>query len=372
MNRFRGGFSLVEIMVGLAMGMIAMLIILQVFSVFEGGKRTTTGAADAQSNGAIALYMIERDARMAGWGIGSAAYSGCDTTFSYCDGSASCGGGTGALNGLFLGAVRITDGGANPDSITAQFFANPNLDTFRYPSTTTLRSTMPQPSAELNVTSVSGCSIGGMVLVSQDGMCTLMRITQVQGAALKIQHNPGASGDFNPPVNIQNDPANPWPAYTEGASLSCFNAAPNGPLFQRSYSVNTTARQLQRTDNSVSPIIANESIAPEVFDLQAQYGVAPSGSQVVDTWVDATAASGWANPSQANQNRIKAIRIALVVRSTQYEKPESGACQTTTSTDDWSSWATFSTENYPGDWKCYRYKVFETVAPLRNTIWANL
>ncbi|HVK95151.1 MAG TPA: prepilin-type N-terminal cleavage/methylation domain-containing protein, partial [Noviherbaspirillum sp.] len=66
MHPYRTGFSLIEIMVGLAMGMVSMVVIMQVFSVFEGGKRTTTGGADAQSNGAISLYMIERDVRMAG------------------------------------------------------------------------------------------------------------------------------------------------------------------------------------------------------------------------------------------------------------------------------------------------------------------
>lgn len=371
MVRYRKGFSLVEVMVGLAMGMIAMLVIMQVFAVFEGGKRTTTGGADAQSNGAIALFMIERDVRMAGWGMDTSAYTNCNTVFSYCDGNAACGGGTGPLGGLSLGTVVITDGGANPDSISAQFFANPNLDTFRFPANTTLRSTMPQSSSELNVASVSGCTAGGMVLVSQAGTCTLMKITQVQGPALKIQHNPGSSGEYNPPANYQNN--NGWPAYTAGATLSCFNAAPNSPLFQRTYSVNTTTKQLQRSDNTTTPAIANELIAPEVIDLQAQYGIAPAGSQVVDSWEDAAGLT-WATPTAANRKRIKAVRIAMVVRSSQYEKPTNGACETTTSdmVEKWSNWAVFNTENYPSDWQCYRYKVFETIVPLRNTLWGNV
>jgi type IV pilus assembly protein PilW len=46
------GFSLVEIMVGLAIGMLAVIVILQVFALSEGRKRTTTSGGDAQSNGA--------------------------------------------------------------------------------------------------------------------------------------------------------------------------------------------------------------------------------------------------------------------------------------------------------------------------------
>jgi type IV pilus assembly protein PilW len=368
----KGGFGLVEIMVGLAMGMVSMLVIMQVFSVFEGGKRTITGGADAQSNGTIALYMIERDTRMAGWGMGTSGYAGCSSTYAYCDGSAACGGSTGALDMSFA-PLKIVDGGDRPDSISVQYFADPTLGTFRIPTTTTLRSTMPQSSSELNVQNVSGCNVGGMVLVSQAGRCTLMKITAVQGPALKIQHNPGSHGEFNPPANFQN--TNNWPAYSTGATLACFEPASNAGTFRRGYSVDYTSRQLRRTDNSSNaPATGEEVIAPEIVDLQAQYGIAPANDQAVNEWVDAKGAT-WATPTLDNWKRIKAIRIALVARSTQYEKPDAGTACTTTTSDTvttWSTWATFDASKYSNDWQCYRYKVFETVVPLRNVMWGNL
>ncbi len=65
----QAGFSLVEILVGLVIGLLATLVILQVFSVFEGQKRTTTGVADAQTNGSIALYTLARDLQRAGFAM---------------------------------------------------------------------------------------------------------------------------------------------------------------------------------------------------------------------------------------------------------------------------------------------------------------
>ena len=65
----QAGFTLVEIMVGLAIGMLATIVIMQVLSVFETQKRTTTGTADAQTNGNIALYNIERELQMAGYSL---------------------------------------------------------------------------------------------------------------------------------------------------------------------------------------------------------------------------------------------------------------------------------------------------------------
>lgn len=372
MRSFHKGFSLVEIMVGLAMGMIAMVVIMQVFKDFEGGKRATTGGADAQSNGAIALFMIERAARMGGWGMLPTAYESCDTSFTYCDGSATCGGSEGSL-GLSFAPVRITDGGDKPDSITVQFYAQPNQASYRFPANTSLRKNKPQFSSEFEVSTVAGCEIGGMALVSQGGQCTLVKITHVQAQAGKVQHNGGKSGEFNPPANYQKEKN--WPGYDSGATVACFKPPANGAVYRRHYAVDVTTRQLQLSDNTVNPVVTNGLVASDILDIQAQYGIAATGSQVVDDWVDAADAT-WSNPTTTNIKRIKAIRIALVARSPQYEKPVDGVC-TTTTTDmvkAWSTWAKFETKaaSYPADWQCYRYKVFESVVPLRNIVWANL
>ena len=60
------GFGLVEIMVGILIGMLMVLIIFQVYTVSEGQKRTVTSASDAQQNatfigidsGGLALHYL--------------------------------------------------------------------------------------------------------------------------------------------------------------------------------------------------------------------------------------------------------------------------------------------------------------------------
>ena len=64
-----GGFSLVEIMVGMVISLLSILVVLQTFGVFEGQKRSTTSGSDAQTNGVFATYIVERDVRMAGYGF---------------------------------------------------------------------------------------------------------------------------------------------------------------------------------------------------------------------------------------------------------------------------------------------------------------
>lgn len=370
------GFGLIEIMVGLLIGMVASIVIFQVFSVTERQKRTTGGSADAQTNAAFSLYQIERDAKMAGFGIEADSIAQCTQTFSYFNN----GSGDKTLTEFEVpSAISIKDGGGNSaDEIKIVYYANPADDNFVIPSNTTLRSTMPQPSAELNVNSTSGCTESSLALVQQGGKCTIMQITQVQAAALKIQHNPGGAGTPQNPVYNPGAPymtANNWPAYTSGATVRCGLTPP----ISRTYNINTVTSTLQSRDSTTGITL---TVSPNIVALQAQYGVADTGMLPLKEWVDATgiweetiAGGVQTSPTKVNGKRIKALRVAIVARSAEYEKPEPNqVCNTTTDAmvQAWSSWANLNAVKTLSDWQCYRYKVVETVIPLRNVIWANL
>ena len=102
--------------------------------------------------------------------------------------------------------------------------------------------------------------------------------------------------------------------------------------------------------------------------------MAPAGSQAVNEWVDATAASGWADPSAADIARIKAVRIAIVTRGNFERDPE-----------DPTTWSVrlrwcCGTQGSPtelsipltDDERRFRYKVLRVVVPLINVIWADV
>ena len=63
------GISLIEMMVGVVIGLIAVLVIYQTFSVAEGVKRQTISAGDAQKTGMIAMYLLGSEMGNAGSGI---------------------------------------------------------------------------------------------------------------------------------------------------------------------------------------------------------------------------------------------------------------------------------------------------------------
>lgn len=376
-KRNEAGFGLIEIMVGVVISIIASIVMFQTYSVSERQKRTTTGAADAQGNGAIALVMMERDVKMAGWGqnIDGDFVDECTTIYSYRDGAPV----PELVTGLFASVV-VTDGGtAGPDSITVQYYGNPSQQ--QIPSNvgpTTIREDMPQSSSELKVTNTNFCHVdtdgdgvwnpakdSPLAVVSQNGRCTLMQITMVSDSALHLQHNPGGGDSYNPTIQYQKD--NGWPKYTRGAKIHCF-ATPT--LYQRTYRIDSNQLVLDERNNAGA--VQTFQISPDIVDMQIQYGIANlATSQKVDQWVAATGA--WVNPSATDRKRIRAVRVALAARSATYEKPdETGTCTTTTTTmaETWSNWAAFNTGTYQSDWGCYRYKPFEAAIPLRNIIWA--
>ena len=141
-----------------------------------------------------------------------------------------------------------------------------------------------------------------------------------------------------------------------------------------SYSINDNFQLLRSENGSNSPNVA------EIVNLQAQYGVSASAnSNTVTDWVNATGTI-WGNPSNANRNRIKAIRVAIVARNGLLEKEGvSTACSSLDSNNPTGlcAWAGSDRNLAPNidltsitDWQRYRYRVFTTIIPLRNVIWA--
>src|SRR2546422_4326347 len=69
---------MVELLVAMLIGLIGMIIIFQVFEVSESIKRSTTSGGDAQQNGVIALYTMERDFKNGGMGFNDTGFVGCN------------------------------------------------------------------------------------------------------------------------------------------------------------------------------------------------------------------------------------------------------------------------------------------------------
>lgn len=334
----QSGFSLIEVMVGLVLSLLVSLVIMQVFAVFEGQKRSSSGSADAQTNGSIALYNLQRDLQLAGFAL---------PIFSSSNSPLQCS--AFIPSGTDISPVSITDGGTAAgasDILTVRYGTS---DAGGSPA---IISTV-NSGNEVLVLNNASCKVNDSVIISKGTDCLFMQngITSLSGTT-GITLNKPSTASINP-----------------DASLSCL-----GAWKVISYSINSDY-QLVRSEND-----SNAPNVDEIVNLQAQYGIAnPPDStgknNTIVRWVNATGET-WSNPNNANRKLIKAIRVAIVARNGLLEK-ESVSYPCSIGHPSLCAWTGTSESPAPtidlsnlSNWQQYRYRVFTTIIPLRNIVWA--
>lgn len=360
-RRAQRGMSLIEVLVAIAIGMIGILIMTQAYLTSDEFNKATLGAGGAQTNGNVALFTLEREARMAGYGFNSASALECGNINWYFNGQYS-GNLGGSLQNVELAPVVITSAANTPDQITIMYATGEQRVT---PGT--IDKTMPSASSELNVDGTSGFNENDMVLLvskTPPVTCTMIQLTQIQTSAQKLQHNPGGSAPYNPPG------AGLFPAYQKNDSL--FNLG--NPIVRNYAIVNESLRVSEVFLNAATPGSGTLDLVDGIVDMRAMYGKDTDNDGVVDVYNNVKPASG------ADWMQVLSLRVALVARVGHYEKPTGANCDATTAN------LTYTYENPVGtpvsgtfDWtdmtdvtnqaRCYRYRVFETTVPLRNMIW---
>ncbi|MEQ1880071.1 MAG: PilW family protein [Burkholderiales bacterium] len=365
------GFSIVELMVAMVIALLGTIVIFQVFAVSEGIKRTTTSGGDAQQNGLLAIYSIERHAKQAGFGLNFPQMLGCNVVAHDI--------GPPARDFDFrLVSAQIGDAAANaPDSVTFVFgSSNVLLGPAKFFSAAALTSTA------FSLDSRFGFNLGDLILAAEVGSAKNCAMRQATGLPVAPGNDVAhVSGTFVDAIGATlparyNKPAGLSVAYTTwdntaqtGGRLFSLGAAPGVVT----YSI--ANGQLQMQNFIASP--NQDVIADNIVQMQAEYGRDTTGiaDGTVDIWDNAAptwddVAELWNTPAFADDwSRVLAIRVAVVARSALAERPNpaTGLCETTTVEPTWSR-GVLTVSGDPS-WQCYRYKVYETVVPLRNQIW---
>lgn len=339
------GFTMVEMMVGLALGLLASLAIFTAVSSFETQRRITAGGADMQQNGLLALYFLEQDLRMAGFGL---------IDGSTVPGSLPCV----QVNNVSIAPVRIADGGGSvPDIIITHRLDSDTGGIVTGGGAAKLTSALSTTASITTMTVDNNKSIhlNDNLLIPDAAMnCTLVKATSIPAVNVTTPPIPAKAGVpavpevLVPPVST---------------IINLGQGVPSFPAMQYGLDANYNLNHSEDGGKTWAPVAAN------IVNMQAQYGIANAGTQTVSCWTDATGnacgGSNWANPPAADINRIKAIRIAIVARSAQ-RSPRI----VTNAAPSWYG-GTISL-NTVANWQNYRYKVYQTVIPVRNVIWGNL
>jgi len=320
------GFSLIELMVGLVLGMIAVIVIMQVFSLSSRGQRTATGGDDAQMSGALAIAQLQRDLRQSGQGLGYSRLLGCSIQLP--------GGLLTALGRVVINHPNIPAGDPNTDtvvSLNGSSFGSPDGDR------------------------VSGLAVGNVYPVDT---FTAFRQNDFVVAAWRTRPTP---------CNLLLDRVNAVPVLNNLSVAVGVAPSPEvvynlGPA-PRAMAYAVRGGRLTQCDFMlVDCRVNNAANWPEIGDgvvsLRAQYLYAGN----VANQNTPAGANPLAN-CQAWQT-VVGLRFAVTTRSGQLERE---AVTVAANEPTWSASAALPI-NLSGtpNWRNYRYKVFEAVVPLRN------
>ena len=372
------GFSIVELMVAVTVGMLAIMFATRLIVSSEQNKAVSLGSSDQMQNGMLALFSITEDAAQAGWGMNDDLVAGCNTVFSDTSGYALAAAQRGGVPVSPLAAVVIVNNAAGSDQLSLNSGTSPSgvgsvKVSENYAGANTIKISTAAPFGFLN---------GDAVVVAPEpanGDCALAQLT-ADPLATTLTFSAAAEARYN---------RNGLGAAFAANQSRVFNLGPARNLSLHTWSVQNGVLLL-RASNLGGASAAGSTVVDNIVALKAQYGFSngtfsPEFGQQVAQWsntmvnADGDAVTGGPGDYRA----VAAIRVAVVARSKLPEKPDpnTGLCSATTVAP-----VVFSTASPAGvaavpvtvsvaitgdpiSWKCYRYRAFETIIPIRNAGW---
>lgn len=390
------GFTLVEMMVAMAIGLV--LALAGSLSMLSVGRqfRIVGAVSAAQVNAQLALSLIDGAGRAAGAGLYSNGQLVCQGLNAYRSGVV-------VSDGAPLMPARIIDGGSDTASDQLVFTTSGAAGAL---SGMPVLDAMATADAAIVVSDAGLVSLNELAVVGVPGSaavpCTLLQVTSAPttGAACggnassckTLVHASGAGNTYNAPAGSYT--AEPRYGFaTAGAVAGPAVVMRMGNSFvQDAFTVmcDTLVQYNAFSDApacTASPLAYSggaNALVSDVVLMQAQYGISASAaSDVVTSWVEPTGGT-WANPVAADVSRIKAVRVVLVSRA----KEADGTLVTTASCTNGNGVVntgpcSFDDAEAPvidlsattvptgRSWRNYRYRVHQAVIPLRNVIWSN-
>jgi type IV pilus assembly protein PilW len=377
------GFSLIDVMVGIVIALVAMLVVYQVFAVGEQFKRNTTSIGEAQVNGLLASFVLGQQLANSGSALAAAAMD-----LASCEDQAA----EPNLTKRFAKSWRpipvlIFDSGASntPDSFLVNYSTSTNII-----------------APALAITS----SVGKYVVQSPNGFHPLPNTTERKDLIVAIEKSPNAAipGKCEPARVDSVVPSvtaaclaaqgcvelsytgtalatTPYSVFNMGAaddaqkiSYDIVEEVTNNPCASATPPFTPCVlRSTQLLDNTGAlSAAAPNPLASNIVNMKVQYGIDTNGDGMFDTWVTATGA--WAPAVLlaaatpiATLNQIKVIRMGIIVRGEQFER---GLGDYKWTMFGGTVTGTIAATLAPaGNW---RYRVYESVIPLRNEIWNKL
>lgn len=351
------GFSLVELMVALTIGLI---ILGAVSTLFVNSKQTYTtqdSLSRLQENARFAMHFLIKDLRLAGY-YGCVSDIAPDSVYSTLDGSDF------AYN-IQIPLEGVNTIGGTSASPTGTWYpsANTTMPADAIPGTDAvairladssspvyLNVEMPNTSAVLRVSATTGISENDVIMISDCSSADIMQITQINNTDPHLVHNTGSG-----------TPGNATKILSKAYSPS---TGPGGARIMK-FKTNT---YFIRTGASGNPALfrrENNAAAVELVEgveqLKIMYGVDTDNDKVPNRYLKAGDAG---LTSDAEWASVVSVRIGILARTLDDAVTgKSKEFDKDTGKYDVDGDGTYELDN-PGD--RYKRRIFQSVVQLRN------
>ena len=282
----QSGFSIIELMISIALGLLVLLAVLEIFSVSMQGVHSQNNFSRVQENGRLATELIVRDIRGADyWGCSADIINNLDKDAS------------GYNTSIFSAASPTIEGSNNVTSQTiASISVMDNTDTLILRGATSIsavriKSAMSSANDAIEVNISGSIPKGDVILISDCLKADLFYNTeQTSSTNAKIGHTSSALA-----TGIKNEKVSLSHAYGKDAQI----LRPYTKVYF--IGINSAGtNSLYREDNGV----ANELVRG-ISDLQIIYGKDTSGNGSTDIFTDMT----------NNMDQVLSIRVIITAIS---------------------------------------------------------
>ena len=386
----------------MVIGVLGLIIMMQVFTLSEEQKRATTGGGDAQGSAAIALFGLQRDIRLAGYGASDPKLLGCSVLLR-------AGVTLAAIAPLTINHASIPAGDANTDTLLLVYGnsnGSPQGDSIPAPPAPAGAGVAPHTNAVPPPTSFFPAERVTPTPQNRASPCSLT-LSTISGtgtgssANVTVTAGTGVAGMSNGTLFNLGQASRVMAYAIRGGNLTrcdymvndCGNAANSGnaaiwvPIANNIVSLK--AQYGRDTMLGLNPLDTTMDGVVDWYDQITPYGpsaMAPSPPNPAPQGTAQPAPpmnAGAAGPSyQCAFARISAVRLALVARSASSEKTavtlaapiwDGSAAPTPPdppTAGDSTGWAANPIDlSGNASWQNFRYRLIQTVVALRNVAW---
>lgn len=364
------GIALIETLVGVALGLLTLLVLIQSFSAVERFSQANAGQADAQQRGSVTLWRVQRELRLAGaslghgtgvWGCALHVWRGGSQLLPR--GAAWPAPFTALPATLRLTPIAVADD-AGHDATDVLLFASGRGSTGVTPSTATISS-----ASSVTAGSTIGYHAGDLLLMAPTAVVGNCQIGQVDTS---YAATPGVAAPFDIPTTSAGAPYNSPNGFANlpqpgEYGLINLGSTPSVQMIGVNDLGQLVVLDALERMTGAQPVVLAEHVRQFqiLYGLDDGVGSGLPNDNIIDRWVAPTGAWQFANLHGAATPalQVKAIRLAIVMR-TDTSQGRLGPA-TLTLFEDLPAPLRVTT-TFTDDERRYQFQVYDTVIALRN------